>query len=499
MEEVTPRQHAQRRCQQVGGQRIRAFEVRRNNPQQILQHKARRARPRIHRRQNKQRLEQDGEVIPERHIHQPAERAVQNIGHPHRQRRRTTRTGDNRLFPHFVSDMGQGFRRNRKAPAAHYLRRRGYHVNGSGRRQHRHRAVHRKVHARIDNAGRDQRHNRDEGLHQHTAVANQAGLIFIGQHLRRGARCDQGMEARNGTTGDSDKQEREQVTGPDRAGTVDKFGQRRHRQGRAHDQNPDRQPYDSTDFEEGGEVIARGQQQPDRQNRRHKTVAHQHPGQLHASKVKVRRPDRAFRHPAAGDNREDQEEQANHRHFTNAPRADIANVDPHENRQRDGKGHGVRSPRAVGQGFHHDHRQHRQNDHHDHKGGDQGDHPCRCAHLLFHQLTERAPVAAGRDEQHHKILHRTGQHHAREDPDHPREIAHLRRQHRPDERPGSGNRRKMVAEQHFFIRRDVVQPVVMTNRRCHARAIYRQHFVSNKAPVKTIRDQINADGSDDNP
>ncbi|MNS60633.1 hypothetical protein D3C72_936400 [compost metagenome] len=240
------------------------------------------------------------------------------------------------------------------------------------------------------------------------------------------------MEARHRTAGNGNKQEREQVAGPDRASTVDEFGQGRHRQGRAHNQNTDRQTNDSANFQEGRKVIAWGQQQPDRQHCRDKTVAHQHPGQLHAGKVKVRRPGRAFRHPAAGDNREHQEEQANDRHFTNAPRADVANVDPHENRQRDSKGHGVSAPRAVGQGFHYDHRQHRQNDHHDHKGRDQRDHPGRCAHLFFHQLTERTPVAAGGDKQHHEVLHRPGQHHAREDPDHPRQIAHLRGQHRPD-------------------------------------------------------------------
>ena len=119
------------------------------------------------------------------------------------------------------------------------------------------------------------------------------------------------MEARHRPTGDGDKQEREQVAGPDRAGAVNKFGQRRHGQGRAHNQNADRQPDDGADFQEGREVVTRSQQQPYRQHRRHETVAHQHPGQLHAGKVEERRPGRAFRHPTAGDNRKHQEHQAN--------------------------------------------------------------------------------------------------------------------------------------------------------------------------------------------
>ena len=224
MQEVAPRQHAQRRRQQVSRERIGTLQVRGDHPQQVLQHKARRTGSCIHRRQDKQRLEQDGEVIPERHVHQPAQRAVKNIRHADRQRRRSARTGDNRLLAHFTGDARQRIRGNRKAPAAHHLRGGRHHVNGASRCQYRHRAVHREIHARVDDTGRDQRHDGDKGFHQHAAVADQAGLIFIRQHLRRGSGCDQRVEARHRAAGDGDKQEREQVTGPDRAGTVDEFG-----------------------------------------------------------------------------------------------------------------------------------------------------------------------------------------------------------------------------------------------------------------------------------
>jgi hypothetical protein len=103
------------------------------------------------------------------------------------------------------------------------------------------------------------------------------------------------------------------------------------------------------------------------------------------------------------------------------------------------------------------------------------------------------------DEQHHKVLHRAGQHHPGEDPDHPRQIAHLRRQHRPHQRPRAGNRRKMVTEQHFFIGRDIIEAVVMPHGGRHARRVNRQHVFGDIEAVKTIGDQINADCRDDNP
>ncbi|VTP65039.1 Uncharacterised protein [Leclercia adecarboxylata] len=69
----------------------------------------------------------------------------------------------------------------------------------------------------------------------------------------------------------------------------------------------------------------------------------------------------------------------------------------------------------------------------------------------FTSSPSETPVAAGGDEQHHKVLHRPRQHHPGEDPDHPREIAHLRGQHRPHQRPGPGDGGKMVTKEYFFV------------------------------------------------
>ncbi len=301
------------------------------------------------------------------------------------------------------------------------------------------------------------------------------------------------METGDRAAGDGNKQEREQVARPDRPGTINKFGQRWHSQRRTHDQNPDRQTDNRTNFQEGREVITRREQQPDRQYRRDKTITHQHPGKLHASKIKVRRPGWACRHPSAGNNSENKKYQPNDRHLADAPRTQITQVDAHKNRQWNSERDSVRSPRAMGQRFHHDHRQDGQNDHHDHKAGHQRDHPCRRAHLLFNQLAKRTPITPGRDEQHHKVLHRSRQHNARQQPDHPRQIAHLRRQYRPDQRTCASNGRKMVTEQHFFIGRDIIQTIIMTYRGRHTRWVNRQHFFGDIEPIKTIRNKIDTD------
>lgn len=108
------------------------------------------------------------------------------------------------------------------------------------------------------------------------------------------------------------------------------------------------------------------------------------------------------------------------------------------------------SPRTVGQRFHHDHRQDREDDDHDHKAGHQRQDASGWPHLLFNQFAKRAAIATGRNKQHHKVLYRPRQHHAGEDPDHPRQVAHLRGKHRAHQRPRAGNGGKMVTEQHFL-------------------------------------------------
>ena len=159
--------------------------------------------------------------------------------------------------------------------------------------------VHGEVDARVDHAGRDQRHDRHEGFHQHAAVADEAGIGLAGDQLRRGARRDQGVEARDRAARDGDEQEREQAAGPDRTGAVDELGHRRHLHVRGHEGDAERQPDDGADLQEGRQVVARGEEQPDRQDRGDEAVADQHPAELRAREGEGRGPDRARRHRAA--------------------------------------------------------------------------------------------------------------------------------------------------------------------------------------------------------
>ena len=73
------------------------------------------------------------------------------------------------------------------------------------------------------------------------------------------------MKTADGAARDGDETEREKFPGKHGAVAVHEARQRRHLQGRAHEDHADGQRGDRTQLDERAQVIARRQQQPDRQ------------------------------------------------------------------------------------------------------------------------------------------------------------------------------------------------------------------------------------------
>jgi hypothetical protein len=169
------------------------------------------------------------------------------------------------------------------------------------------------------------------------------------------------------------------------------------------------------------------------------------------------------------------------------------------NRDRDRRHHGERTPRRAGQGLHDDQRQHREDDDHDHEGAEQGDDAGDLAHLGLDQVAKRTAVAAHRQEQHHEVLHGAGEHDTGQDPQHAGQIAHLRGEHGADQRAGAGDRGEVVAEQHVAVRRHVVEAVVVFIGRGLATGVEAHHLLGDIQAVEAVRDQVDADGRDDDP
>ncbi|MNU63105.1 hypothetical protein D3C71_523500 [compost metagenome] len=494
IQQPAPHRHTTGGGDQVGGPGFGAFQRRNERPQQVLQHETTGTGTGVHSSQDKQRFEQNREVVPERHGVFTRQHTVQDLRDTDREGRRTAGTGQDGGFTDVMGNRLQRFRGNRKTPAADRCSHR-HHVTAD----YCSRTVHGEVHARLDHRSGDHGHDCHEGLHQHAAVADVTGVDLVIQQLRRGAGGNQRMETRYRATGNGDEQEREQTALPHRTGAVDELSQCWHFQLGHGDQNTDRQGNDGADFQEGRQVVTRRQDQPHRQYRRDETVTDQHPGDLDTGEAERLGPHRISSNLPTEPDRTEQQQHADHRDLTDAARADVAHVDAHEHRDRDGRHHRENPPRALGQGFHHDQRQHREDDDHDQEAAEQRDGAGDAAHFFANHVTQGATVAAGGHEQDHEILNGTRQHHTGDQPERAGQIPHLRRQHRTDQRPRAGDGREVVTEEDVFVGRHVVQTIVVEYGGGGPSRVKLHHIVSDEQTVVTVRNQINGHGCDHNP
>lgn len=233
--------------------------------------------------------------------------------------------------------------------------------------------VHREVDAAVDRDGGHQRHDRHEGLHQHAAVADQFGLPFLLDQLRCGTRRDQRVEAGECTAGDGDEQEREQgARHHRRVGPSGELADRRHGDLGPHDDDRGGQHHDGADLHEGGQVVARGQQQPHRQDGRDEPVDDDEPGEHRTIQVQVMLAPVGLGDPAAGHDHRDQQHETDDRDFGHLPGPQVAQVDAHEQRDRDGHADREHTPDALAEGVDYDQRQDGDDDDHDGQRREQG-------------------------------------------------------------------------------------------------------------------------------
>ena len=71
--------------------------------------------------------------------------------------------------------------------------------------------------------------------------------------------------------------------------------------------------------------------------------------------------------------------------------------------------------------------------------------------FLAGHLAQRTAAAAHGEEHDQVVLDGTGQHHADDDPDGARQVAHLGGEDRADQRAGTGDGGKVVAEEHAAV------------------------------------------------
>ncbi|MPM38198.1 hypothetical protein SDC9_84827 [bioreactor metagenome] len=362
------------------------------------------------------------------------------------------------------------------------------------------RGVHAEVEVLVDHRGGDQCRDRHERLGEHAAVADDPRLRLLLDHLRGGARGDQGVEAGQCAAGDGDEQEREQVAGEGRALAVQgEVGDSRHRHDRADDQDGQRQEDDGADLHEGRQVVAWGQQQPDRQDRGQEAVDGDGVRQLDGRQGEdLREGGMGVDDRAAGDG-EDEQHHADGGRLADLAGPDETHVDTHQEGDRDRHRDREHAPRGRGQGADDDDRQHRDEDDHDGEHADDGEPAADGAEFVAGHLAERAPVPADRQVQHHVVLHRPGEHHADDDPDRAGQVAHLGGEDRADQRAGTGDGGEVVAEQDGTVGRLEVTPVGELLGRGRPGVVGAMDLAFDQLGVEAQEDQVRADGGKDEP
>ena len=253
-----------------------------------------------------------------------------------------------------------------------------------------------------------------------------------------------------------------------------------------------RQQHYGTGLEEGGQVVARGEQQPHRQDGGTKSIGHDKARQHQRREVEQPAQARVVIHPAAAHEREEHQHHAEQRALEHPPRPPHPQVKTHERRGRDGCQHRERRPRAVLHDIHDHQPEHGAQDHHDEECADKGCETAERPEFIVRHPSEAAAVAAYRQQQDSHVLHTAAEHRSHQDPQRSGQITELRGECRTHERPGTGDGGEVMTEHDGAMRRHEVAAVIQTLRRSRAGGIDRQHLRGDPRAVEAQAEQVSA-------
>ena len=206
-----------------------------------------------------------------------------------------------------------------------------------------------------------------------------------------------------------------------------------------------------------------------------------------------------FSDPAARDDGEHQQHETDDGNFHDLARAQEAQVDAHEQRDRDGQANRVETPCGLAQCVHDDEREDRDDDRHDEHGRDDRCRTSEATQLLAGHLAQRNRAGTHREEQYEVVLNRAGKNHTDDDPNRARQVTHLGRQNRANQRASARDRSEVVAIQDATVSRHVVLAVILHFRRCCSTVIRLSDLTLDVLCIEAVRDQVGTDGRENQP
>ena len=240
-------------------------------------------------------------------------------------------------------------------------------------------------------------------------------------------------------------------------------------------------------------------QEPDRQDGGGEAVGYEQQRQGAAGERERTREGRLGGHPAAGEEGEREQHEADRAGFQYATGAEPAHVDAHEHRDGDREPDGDRAPRTRLEGVHDDEAEDGDEDDHDAEHGDHRREAGDRADLLARHLAQRPAIAADGCAQDHEVLHGAAEHDADHDPEDAGQVAELRGEGGPDERAGSGDGGEVVAEDDPAVGGDEVASVGEAVCRGRAGIVEREDRCADEGAVEAIGDDVRAEGGDEEP
>jgi len=338
-------------------------------------------------------------------------------------------------------------------------------------------------------ADRDQRDDRQHPFDQHAAVGDRPEVALVVHLLGGGARGHQRVEAGAGAARHSHKQQ-----GNQRIGSA---AQRAHRMPARESVEIQRRPrHENADEAErhhgveqvGVQIVARLQQQPHRQHRGRETVGEQHdhpdlPGGRHVAAQQLDKIDRDECADIDAGKSQRHKDQRSCQDAHAAPIDQTSEADRQPDEQQRSRGDG----RNLDKGFGHDAQKLGHDQNQREPAEEEEEHPPPVPHQRFDHRADRAPLVTDRQEHRGQIMHRPDEDAAQHNPERDRHPAELRRQYRPDDRPGAGDAGEVVAEQDCGLRRHVVHAVAQRMRGRLSHGIDPEHPF-NETSVKVIRE-----------
>jgi len=322
-------------------------------------------------------------------------------------------------------------------------------------------------------------------------------MPLAGQELWRGAGGNQGVEARYGSASDGDEAKGKDRPGEYRSRAVDKFRHGGHLQAGREDHDRAREQSHGTDFHEGAQIITRREQQPNGKRGGGQRISHDAHCQGRAIQRQPTLDDAAV-NPLLGPNREQQGCHAQKAYQANV-RLALAHRESHGHCDWHGGKDSRKPPRALCQRFHHNQRQHRQNNHQDRYDAHQRDESRKRTDLFADHLAEEFAAPTDRAEHHDGIMHGSAECCTDEHPQEPRQKAELRSQNRPHQRSRSGDSGEVMPKNDPFVGWHKILAVLMKQRRGGARLVEREHLRHEPGRMEPEGNCEHADRSNDDP